>query len=152
MDLDDILQQADELSAYAENVIVIPKVDVIGSIPERFMLGYSVPSSYGGTPVSPTRFEGRRVHLLGGSWTIQKRYLRALGDSVVSLDNNSLFVAAMRGGDFYRAESCGGGQVKLSEQGFTVGNGLVCCVALSLGAIIQDINDFQQASMLPEST
>jgi hypothetical protein len=35
--------------------------------------------------------QGRRVHLLGGSWKNQRSYLEILGPDVVSLDNNHLF-------------------------------------------------------------
>lgn len=83
-----IIEWAEELSQYAENVIVIPKYDCMDRIPARFVLGYSVPTSHGGTPLSVDLFRGRRVHLLGGSWKAQLEYMAALGDDVVSLDNN----------------------------------------------------------------
>jgi hypothetical protein len=84
------LQQADELSQHAENVILIPKFDCIDDLPERYMLGYSIPTSHGGTPLPIDRFAGRRVHLLGGSWKKQMSYLAAMKDDVVSIDNNYL--------------------------------------------------------------
>ena len=38
--------------------------------------------------------DGRRVHLLGGSWKKQLAYMKALGDDVVSLDNNYILKMA----------------------------------------------------------
>lgn len=85
---DQIMTWAKALSEYAQNVIVIPKYDCIDQIPKSFVLGYSVPTGYGGTPVPVERFNGRRVHLLGGRFDEQLKKLAELGDSVVSLDNN----------------------------------------------------------------
>lgn len=83
-----ILDWAEELTEYAQNVIVIPKYDCLDQIPEKFILGYSIPTSHGGTPLPPKSFKGRKVHLLGGSWKAQLEYLAILGEDVVSLDNN----------------------------------------------------------------
>lgn len=86
-----IMEWAAELNEHAENVIVIPKtLDAIDKIPEQYMLGYSVPSTYGGTPLPTEAFKGRRVHLLGGSPAKQLGYWQKLKDEVVSLDNNYL--------------------------------------------------------------
>lgn len=87
-DINQILEMAEEVAEHADNVIIIPKYDCIDDIPEKYMLGYSIPSSYGGTPLLLERFKGRRTHLLGGNWKKQRAALHALGDSVVSLDNN----------------------------------------------------------------
>lgn len=87
-ELAQILDWAEELNEHAENVIVIPKYDCLDRIPDKFMLGYSVPTSHGGTPLPPESFAGRRVHLLGGSWKNQLAHMAVLGDDVVSLDNN----------------------------------------------------------------
>lgn len=86
--LGQILDWAAELAQFAENVIVIPKYDCLDQIPPDYMLGYSVPTSHGGTPLPIEAFAGRRVHLLGGSWSAQLNYLYTLGDDVVSVDNN----------------------------------------------------------------
>lgn len=86
--LDQILEWAAELSEYTENVIVIPKYQCLDQIPDRYVLGYSVPTSYGGTPLPISAFSGRRVHLLGGEPRLQVEYWRELGPDVVSIDNN----------------------------------------------------------------
>jgi len=88
--IEQTIEQADELAQYAENVILIPKYDCVDELPDRFMLGYSIPTSHGGTPLAIERFAGRRVHLLGGSWKKQMSYLAAMKDDVVSIDNNYL--------------------------------------------------------------
>lgn len=96
--LEQILEWAEELDEYAENVIVIPKYDCLDDIPDKFMLGYSVPTSHGGTPLPPEMFRGRRVHLLGGSWKAQLAHMAVIGDDVVSLDNNYIGRIAQLGG------------------------------------------------------
>jgi hypothetical protein len=99
--IEQTIEQADELGQHAENVILIPKYDCIDKLPERFMLGYSIPTSHGGTPLPIERFAGRRVHLLGGSWKKQMSYLAAMKDDVVSIDNNYLSSEARWGAFTY---------------------------------------------------
>jgi len=93
-DMDQVLSWASDLEQYAQNVIVIPKYDCLKDIPERFMLGYSVPTTYGGTPLPIELFRGRRVHLLGGNPEVQIAYYQKLPESVVSLDNNQMHLRA----------------------------------------------------------
>ena len=92
-----IMEWAEELSEHTDNVIVIPKYDCIDRIPEKFMLGFSVPTSHGGTPLPTEMFKGWRVHLLGGSWKNQLKYIEALTDEVVSIDNNHILRIARHG-------------------------------------------------------
>lgn len=100
-DLDRILRWADDVGQYAENVIVIPKDRVLHEIPDYHVLGYSVPSSYGGTPIPIEEFAGRRVHLLGGSWKAQREMMDILGDDVVSIDFNYIWKLSRTGGFCY---------------------------------------------------
>jgi hypothetical protein len=95
--IDEILDWADEVGEHAENVIVIPKYDCLDEIPEKYILGYSIPTSHGSTPLPLEMFKGRRVHLLGGSWGNQLHALEVLGDDVVSIDNNYLLKQAKFG-------------------------------------------------------
>lgn len=93
------LGMAEEVAQHADNVILIPKYDCIDDLPatiggKRVVLGYSVHSSYGGTPIRPQRFAGHPVHLLGGSWKKQRALLNLLGDDVVSLDNNNMLMVS----------------------------------------------------------
>ena len=92
-----IMTWAEELSQYTQNVIVIPKYDCIEQIPGKFVLGYSVLTDYGGTPVPVERFKGRRVHLLGGSFAEQLRKIAELEGGVVSVDNNHIQLIAQKG-------------------------------------------------------
>jgi enoyl-CoA hydratase/carnithine racemase len=101
--IEQTIDQADELAQYADQVIVIPKFDCIDLIPDRFMLGYSIPTSHGGTPLPIARFKGRKVHLLGGSWRSQLSFLAEMGDDVVSVDNNYILKQA-RWGNFTRPD------------------------------------------------
>ncbi len=98
-DLTRVLDQATELAEYAETVIVVPKDvrlahELDSLIPRRFVLGYSVPSTYGGTRISPHHFR-RPVHLLGGRPDTQ----RWLGElmPVISFDCNRFTLDAAYG-------------------------------------------------------
>jgi hypothetical protein len=131
--LGQILDWADELAAYAEHVIVVPKYDCLDEIPDRLMLGYSVPTSYGGTPLPIQAFAGRRVHLLGGNPEMQMQYYRAIADSVVSLDNNQMHLRATFGNAWTL-----GGYVNLQTiphlEGIETALGLWPSVAISLAS------------------
>lgn len=93
-ELDSVLKMAEELKNYAEHIIVIPKYDCIDDIPDEYILGYSVPTSYGKTTVPVERFAHRKVHLLGGSPKRQYLLWAMLPDSVVSIDSNYLRVVS----------------------------------------------------------
>jgi hypothetical protein len=94
--LNQILDYAYELKEYADNVILIPKIDVIDQIPDGFMLGYSIPTSHGGTTVPINRFNSHKVHLLGGSWEKQLYNIERY-NFIVSCDNNHLNKIAIYG-------------------------------------------------------
>ena len=134
--LEQILTWAEDLEQFAENVIVIPKYDCIADIPERFVLGYSVPSSHGSTPLSLELFADRRIHLLGGSWKAQRDILLQLGDAVVSFDNNHVERIAQYGQ--YVDEV--GKAASISELGVEgVTNPRYIALALSFGAIAASV-------------
>lgn len=137
--LDQILAWAEELAAHAENVIVIPKYDCIDRIPDRYVLGYSIPTSHGGTPLAVDAFRGRRIHLLGGSWADQLAYLTDLGDDVVSLDNNYIQMIASRFGNFVMPD---GATMQLQEIGLgALANPRYVALAISFGNIASKINE-----------
>jgi hypothetical protein len=145
-ELDHILDWAEELAEYAENVIVIPKWDCIDRIPEKFMLGFSVPTSHGGTALPVEAFKGRRIHLLGGGWRAQLDYMAALGDDVVSFDNN------------YENVKCEYGQFALPDGEykdlddlipFERTNGLLTSLTLGLGHIAAKVNELHAGSAHP---
>lgn len=88
----EIIMRAEEVSQYCDEVMIISKVPggisriprVINGKPVR--LGYSVPTSFGGTPVDTSEFEGWPVHLLGGSPHRQMGLAKKM--NVVSADGN----------------------------------------------------------------
>lgn len=90
--LPEVLKWAEWAAVYVDVVMVIPKVigqvgripGVIGGKPVR--LGYSVPTSFGGTQVPTWEFGSRPVHLLGGSPRAQFNLSHYL--NVVSVDGN----------------------------------------------------------------
>lgn len=90
--LPEVLAWAEEAAQYVEVVMLIPKVQggvaqlprAIGGKPVR--LGYSVPTSFGGTSLGLWEFGGWPVHLLGGSPQAQMQIARYL--DVQSADGN----------------------------------------------------------------
>lgn len=90
-DIERALRQADELSGFCEIPLIVPKLSSqLQHIPERYAIAYSVPSTYGGAKFGPWLLGGRRVHLLGGSPSTQRRIYRYIKDSaeVVGADGN----------------------------------------------------------------
>lgn len=90
--LPEVLAWAEEAAQFVEVVMLIPKVQggvsqlprTIGGKPIR--LGYSVPTSFGGTALGLWEFCGWPVHLLGGSPQAQMQLTRYL--DVQSADGN----------------------------------------------------------------
>jgi uncharacterized protein DUF6610/ParB-like nuclease family protein len=151
-DFDTVLGWANEFQEFADNVIVIPKYDCIDRIPDDFVLGYSVLSSYGGTEVAVERFKGRRVHLLGGSWPNQLGLLDLLGDDVVSLDNNMIQKFAVFGQYLY-PDGTTGELPHTSVVGdplSTVHNRYAVALAISLGNTAAAIRDFAPMPAQPQ--
>lgn len=105
-EIERILDEAFDLSLWAEEVIVVPKdlrltplmPDVV---PDDFLLGYSVPTRYGGTMLPLTCFT-HKVHLLGGHPAVQRRLGNHL--KVASFDCNRFTVDASFG-DFFDGET-----------------------------------------------
>ena len=90
----EVMDWAEAVTQYAERVIIIPKVaGQLHRIPDRIngkevVLGYSVPTKFGGTPVPIWEFGQRPVHLLGGSPHKQMRLTYYM--NVVSADGNMI--------------------------------------------------------------
>lgn len=104
-DLAMVTDQAHELALWATHVIVVPKATGLADgleerIPSNFLLGYSVPTRYGGTSISVECFK-RPVHLLGGRPDAQRRLAERL--PVVSFDCNRFTLDAAFG-DFFDGE------------------------------------------------
>lgn len=106
----EVLAWAEEAAkAVTEAVVIIPKVaGMLDAIPSTVggkpvILGYSVPTSYGGSTVPLWEFGRRKVHLLGGSPHKQMRLAEYL--NVFSADggmpqqqaNRGRFWSAQRG-------------------------------------------------------
>lgn len=95
------LAQAEELAEWCGAVMVIPKAfEVADRIPghvggKPVILGYSVPTRYGGTSVPLWEFGRRPVHLLGGSPRAQRALCSYL--NVQSADGNMTWKLAQRG-------------------------------------------------------
>jgi len=113
-DLGEVLDQAEMLAEYCDRVIVVPKDRKLAAnmedvIPTKFILGFSVRTTYGATKLSPSAFK-RPVHLLGGRPDVQ----RALGTvmNVISLDCNRFTLDAAYGdyfdGERFRPHPTGG--------------------------------------------
>lgn len=112
--LPQILDQAFELKLYCEQVVIVPKHPSLADrldelIPSEFMLGYSVPTSYGKTVIAP-KFFRRPVHLLGGRPELQRKLANLM--PVTSVDCNRFTLDASFGdyfdGEIFRPHPMGG--------------------------------------------
>jgi hypothetical protein len=100
--LDKILHEAENLGQYSEHVAIVPKDPLLNGriselIPRKFILGYSVPTRYGGTKVDIKSFD-RPVHLLGGRPDVQRSLANQM--KIFSLDCNR-FTLDARFGDYF---------------------------------------------------
>lgn len=98
-EIDSIRREVDQILLYASYAIVVPKDNRIRQRDlenwgDRVIMGYSVPSKYGSTNISPELLQGP-VHLLGGSPVNQRRLAEIM--NVVSFDNNSIAITARYG-------------------------------------------------------
>lgn len=103
--LPEVLEWAEAVVPYTQSVVLIPKVHGgIARLPrtiggKRVILGFSVPTSFGGTQVSVAEFRSWPIHLLGGSPKAQHEYYRKLtahGAEIVSADGNMASKMAIR--------------------------------------------------------
>lgn len=104
-DLRRIVDQAYRLAEFSQHVIVVPKDPLLEgrlskAIPTDFILGYSVPTRYGGTTISPRAFN-RPVHLLGGRPDVQRALANVM--PVFSIDANR-FTYDASFGDYFDGE------------------------------------------------
>jgi hypothetical protein len=109
-----VIEEAHELSRFCDRVVVVPKAPSLAAhfetlIPPQFVLGFSVPTKYGGTAICPTRFR-RPVHLLGGRPDVQRRLADLM--PVISFDCNRFTIDAAYGdyfdGEIFRPHPVGG--------------------------------------------
>lgn len=120
IELTKIIDQAYLLLEHCKFVIIVPKDPLLqnvltAGIPSEFILGYSVPTRYGGTRIPPSAFR-RPVHLLGGRPDIQRRLADQM--PVVSIDVNRFTLDAAFGdyfdGSGFRPHPVGGYQTCLT--------------------------------------
>lgn len=98
--LPEVMAWAEDAARFVDVVMIIPKVHggisrlprTIGGAAVR--LGYSVPTTHGGTEVMAFEFLGWPVHLLGGS-PGQQMKIASTGLNVVSTDGNMMHKLAV---------------------------------------------------------
>jgi hypothetical protein len=105
-DLKRVVDQAYRLMEFSRYVVVVPKDRLLesklgNSIPAEFLLGFSVPTRYGGTKLSPYAFK-RPVHLLGGRPDVQRALAELM--PVFSIDANRFTLDAAFG-DYFDGET-----------------------------------------------
>jgi hypothetical protein len=98
-DVNGVLEFGDELEhEYGTTPIVVPKCEFSWRrVPDRWLIGFSVPSGYGSTEIPITEFKNHRVHLLGGSHRNQIKFAnRAIdaGVDIFSVDGNAFSKAS----------------------------------------------------------
>jgi hypothetical protein len=100
--LPSILDEAFELLQHATHVVIVPKDmrlkdEIEQRIPPVFLLGYSVPTRYGGTKLPIAAFK-RPVHLLGGRPDVQRKLAEQA--RIFSVDCNRFTLDAAYGDYF----------------------------------------------------
>lgn len=89
---DEVMDWAHEISDYVKEILIIPKIPgTVKDIPHRIngkrvRIAYSVPTRYGGSPVTIEEIGDRPVHLLGGSPHKQMSLFYKM--NVASVDGN----------------------------------------------------------------
>lgn len=123
--LGEVLSWAEQAAQYVERVLLVAKVPgELDRLPRSIggkpvVLAYSVPTSYGGSPLGLWEMAGWPVHLLGGSPHAQMRlwqYLRGPCE-VVSADGNMMHQQAHRCRFWSRKKGPNGHWVQLSDTG-----------------------------------
>lgn len=152
--IEEVLAQAEEIAAHTENVIIIPKYDCLDKIPEtignaRVVLGYSVKSSYGVTPLPIEVFNQRPTWLLGGSWRSQIECLDEIGNAVVGLDNNMVAKICWFG-SYYKRNGDSGNVTDLMEVPNVAGHPQVALIA-SLSNMLTTLRDDYEQVFQPHS-
>lgn len=110
---DEAMRWAYAISNCVNQIIMIPKIEgVIDRLPceindAEVILGYSVPTSHGGTPIPISRFAHRKVHLLGGSPHKQLNLARENKLLVNSIDNNYIWMKASKFGEYWTGKMNG---------------------------------------------
>lgn len=119
--LERVLDEALALKKYSTHVVLVPKDPALHGrfdelLPKQFMLGFSVPTRYGATPLAPENYT-RPVHLLGGRPDTQLKYAQLM--PVASMDCNRFTLDASFGdyfdGETFRPHPQGGYDRCLSE-------------------------------------
>ncbi len=86
------LEMAEILEEVCGRVIIVPKRhDIIKKIPQKYIIGISVPTSYSGFIPFTSELKNREIHLLGGSPNQQKelwRYYKKMKVCITSVDIN----------------------------------------------------------------
>ncbi len=117
----DVTRWAEAAASVVQRLVIIPKViGRLDTIPAsvrgcEVVLGYSVPTSYGASPVPLWEFGRRPVHLLGGSPQRQMELAQYL--NVVSADGNMPHQQAHRCRYWSRKAGPKGHWWQLSESG-----------------------------------
>jgi hypothetical protein len=134
--LAEVLSWAEEAARHvSEAVLVVPKVPGgVGDIPlavagKEVRLAYSVPTSYGGSPLGLWELKGRPVHLLGGSPHRQFQIWQYLKAEVKSMDGNMIKKYATSRCCYWTREKSAKGHWQVLD-GFD-GNGPLECVRRS---------------------
>lgn len=142
--LDDILREAEALRKFATHVVLVPKDPNLHGrfdelLPRHFVLGFSVPTRYGATPLAPENFN-RPVHLLGGRPDTQIQHARRM--PVASVDCNRFTLDAAFGdyfdGEIFRPHPDGGYERCLSESIRNITKGWIGYEAADLSTMGQD--------------
>lgn len=95
----EVIEVGDRLDKYAQNVIVVPKVEPVDVVPDRFVVGVPFRNEWD-TDIGVNEyidFAGRPVHILGGNPTGQIELARRFDYDVLSVDSPNVLAWADAG-------------------------------------------------------
>lgn len=100
--IDVVNKRARQLTEWVDKPIVVPhRPGEPKEVPDCALVGYSTPTRYGGTQAPLWEYQGKDVHVLGGTMNNIKLVINHLGSSINSIDTNTMHRDATQYGEYW---------------------------------------------------
>ena len=100
--IETVNERAELLTQWIDYPIVVPhRPGEPAKVPECALVGYSTPTRYGGTEAPMWEYQGKDVHVLGGTMNNIKLVIDHLGDCINSIDTNTMHRDATQYGEYW---------------------------------------------------
>jgi len=95
-------ERAELLTQWVDHPVVVPHLPgEPAEVPDCAIVGYSTPTRYGGTEAPLWEYQDKDVHVLGGTMNGIKLVVDHLGDSINSIDTNTMHRDATQFGEYW---------------------------------------------------